>query len=53
MTDDKELKTPEPGNADNDEILKMLKGGFETEHVLQQRVRAEKADAGQKSDAGD
>jgi len=53
MTGD-QPKTPEPGNDDKDEILKMLKaGGFATEQTLQKRVRAETEDVEPKPAAQD
>ena len=51
MADDKESKGSNPSNNTEQEILQMLKGGFETEHILQQRVRAPKADAESEADA--
>jgi hypothetical protein len=52
MPGDNEPKDLDPGNEDREKILQMLKGGFETEHILEQRVRAPEADAGRKPDAG-
>lgn len=54
MPDDNEPNDPKPGNKDQERILQMLKEGFETEHILQQRVRAApETDAQRKADAGD
>jgi hypothetical protein len=50
MAGDNESIDPQPSSKNEHEILRILKEGFETEHVLQRRVRAQKADAEPEAD---
>ena len=36
-----EPEDPESGSSDEEKILKLLRGGFETTHVLERRARAD------------
>jgi hypothetical protein len=42
---------PEDSESDEEKILKLLRGGFETTHVLERRARVTDLLAGQESNA--
>jgi hypothetical protein len=46
-----EPKDPESGNDDEAKILQMLRGGFDTTHILERRARVTDLLAGQEANA--
>jgi hypothetical protein len=50
---DSEPEDPKSGNDDEDKILQMLRGGFDTTHVLERRARVTDSDVEQVANAGE
>ena len=53
MPTDSEPEDPKSGNDDEDKILQMLRGGFDTTHVLERRARVTDSDVDQVANAGE
>jgi hypothetical protein len=50
---DSEPEDPKSGNDDEEKILQMLRGGFDTTHVLERRARVTDSDVDQVANADD
>lgn len=53
MPENSEPADPKSGNDDEEKILQMLRGGFDTTHVLERRARVTDSDVEQEANAGE